>query len=38
MVIVGDKKVKAGQMIYPENKVVSVEKYENLAVVAAGAK
>jgi len=36
--VVSDQKVKAGQMIYPENKVVSVEKYENLAVVAAGAK
>jgi 20S proteasome alpha/beta subunit len=38
IVVVSDQKVKAGQIIYPENKVISVEKYENLTVVAAGAK
>jgi 20S proteasome alpha/beta subunit len=36
IVIVGDKKVKAGEMTYYENKIISVEKYENLAVAAAG--
>jgi 20S proteasome alpha/beta subunit len=36
IVIVGDKKVKAGQMTYYENKIISVEKYENLVVAAAG--
>ena len=36
IVIVGDKKVKAGEMTYYENKIISVEKYENLVVAAAG--
>lgn len=36
IVLVGDKKVKAGQMAYYENKIISVEKYENLVVAAAG--
>ena len=36
IIIVGDKKVKAGQMTYYENKIISVEKYENLVVAAAG--
>jgi 20S proteasome alpha/beta subunit len=36
IVLVGDKKVKAGQMTYYENKIISVEKYENLVVGAAG--
>lgn len=36
IVVVGDKKVKAGQMTYYENKIISVEKYENLVVAAAG--
>lgn len=36
IVIVGDKKVKAGQMTYFENKIVTVEKYKNLVVAAAG--
>jgi 20S proteasome alpha/beta subunit len=36
IVIVGDKKVKAGEMTYYEDKIVSVEKYENLVVGAAG--
>ena len=36
IVIVGDKKVKDGEMTYYENKIISVEKYENLAVAAAG--
>jgi len=36
LVIVGDKKVKAGQMTYYENKIIWVEKYENLVVAAAG--
>jgi len=36
IVVIGDKKVKAGQMTYYENKIISVEKYENLVVAAAG--
>lgn len=36
IVIVGDKKIKAGGMTYYENKIISVEKYENLVVGAAG--
>jgi 20S proteasome alpha/beta subunit len=36
IVIVGDKKVKAGQMTYYEDKIISVEKYENLVMAAAG--
>lgn len=36
IVIVGDKKVKAGQMTYYEDKIIPVEKYENLIVAAAG--
>jgi 20S proteasome alpha/beta subunit len=36
IVIVGDKKVKAGEMTYYENKIILVEKYENLVVAAAG--
>lgn len=36
IVIVGDKKVKAGEMTYYEDKIISVEKYENLIVGAAG--
>ena len=36
IVIVGDKKVKAGEMTYYEDKIISVEKYENLVVAAAG--
>jgi 20S proteasome alpha/beta subunit len=36
IVLVGDKKVKAGEMTYYEDKIVSVEKYENLVVGAAG--
>jgi 20S proteasome alpha/beta subunit len=36
IVLVGDKKVKAGQMTYYENKITPVEKYENLVVAAAG--
>jgi 20S proteasome alpha/beta subunit len=36
IVIVGDKKVKAGEMTYYENKIIPVEKYENLVVAAAG--
>jgi hypothetical protein len=36
IVIVGNKKVKAGEMTYYEDKIVSVEKYENLVVDAAG--
>jgi 20S proteasome alpha/beta subunit len=36
IVIVGDKKVKAGEMTYYEDKIISVEKYENLVVGAAG--
>ena len=29
IVLVGDKKVKAGQMTYYENKITPVEKYES---------
>jgi 20S proteasome alpha/beta subunit len=36
IVLVGDKKVKAGEMTYYEDKIVSVEGYENLVVGAAG--
>ena len=36
IVIIGDKKVKAGQMTYYEDKIIPVEKYENLIVAAAG--
>jgi 20S proteasome alpha/beta subunit len=36
IVTVGDKKVEAGQMTYYENKIILVEKYENLVVAAAG--
>ena len=36
IIIIGDKKVKAGQMTYYEDKIISVEKYENLIVAAAG--
>jgi 20S proteasome alpha/beta subunit len=36
IILVGDKKVKAGEMTYYEDKIVSVEKYENLVVGAAG--
>jgi 20S proteasome alpha/beta subunit len=36
IVLIGDKKVKAGQMTYYEDKIISVEKYENLVVAAAG--
>lgn len=36
IVIVGDKKVKAGEMTYYDNKIIPVEKYENLVVAAAG--
>ena len=37
-VIVGDKKVKAGQMTYYEKRIVPAENYENLAVIAADAE
>lgn len=36
LVIVGDKKVKDGEMTYYEDKIISVEKYENLAMAAVG--
>jgi 20S proteasome alpha/beta subunit len=36
IVLLGDKKVKAGEMTYYEDKIVSVEGYENLVVGAAG--